>query len=160
MKSITNRKSKVYAVSDEEFVQIVANANSYSDCLRALGLSTSGGSSTDVLKERINELECSIEHFHKKGGQSYQAKYNLTDILVENSTYANISSLKKRLVGEGVLEYKCAICGITEWMGQTLSLQLDHINGIHNDHRLTNLRFLCPNCHSLTETFAGRNQKK
>ena len=68
MKSITNRKSKVYAVSDEEFVQIVANANSYSDCLRALGLSTSGGSSTDVLKERINELECSIEHFHKKGG--------------------------------------------------------------------------------------------
>ena len=68
MKPTTKRKSKVYAVSDEEFIEIVKEASSYSDCLRALGLSTNGGSSTDVLKERIAELECSTEHFHKKGG--------------------------------------------------------------------------------------------
>jgi len=47
----------------------------------------------------------------------------------------------------------CAICGITDWLGQSLSLHLDHINGINNDNRLENLRLLCPNCHSQTDTY-------
>ena len=62
--------SKVYQVSDERFREIVANSSSYSDCLRALGLSTKGGSSTDILKRRIKELECSVEHFGRNGGTS------------------------------------------------------------------------------------------
>lgn len=50
-------------------------------------------------------------------------------------------------------------CGnIGEWQGQKLVLQLDHINGKNNDHRIENLRFLCPNCHSITETYAGKNK--
>ena len=56
-------KSKVYLVSDDEFINIIKSSNSYSDCLRALGLGTKGGSSTDVLKRRINELGCDISHF-------------------------------------------------------------------------------------------------
>lgn len=151
--------SKVYQVSDEQFREIVASSNTYSDCLRALGLGTKGGSSTDILKRRISELNCSTKHFGRKGS-GYQAKHALIDILVENSTYANISSLKRRLVREGVLEYKCAVCGINEWLGQEISLQLDHINGINNDHRVENLRFLCPNCHSQTNTYGGRNINK
>ena len=55
--------SKVYLVSDEEFIEIVKKSNTYSDCLRALGLGTKGGSSTDVLKRRISELNCDISHF-------------------------------------------------------------------------------------------------
>ena len=148
--------SKVYQVSDEQFIQIVQESNSYSDCLRALGLGTRGGSSTDILKKRISELNCSTEHFGKQS-QSVTVKYSLEEILVENSSYANISRLKQRLVNEGKMEYKCQKCGISEWLGKPLTLQLDHINGIHNDHRLTNLRFLCPNCHSQTDTYAGKN---
>ena len=151
------RNSKVYSVSDDEFRNIVANSLSYSDCLRALGLGTNGGSSTDVLKERIAELNCSIDHFSRSRSNAYK-KYPIEEILVENSTYMNISSLKHRLVAENILEYRCSICGINEWLGQPISLQLDHINGIHNDHRRENLRFLCPNCHSQTETYAGRNK--
>lgn len=151
--------SKVYQVSDEQFREIVANSSTYSDCLRALGLGTKGGSSTDILKRRIAELNCSTEHFGRKG-PGYQAKHALADILVENSTYANIASLKRRLVRENVLEYKCAICGINEWLGQEISLQLDHINGVNNDHRVENLRFLCPNCHSQTNTYGGKNVSK
>ena len=151
------RISKVYQVSDEEFIKIIQENFSYSDCLKALGLSTGGGSSTDILKRRIQELKCSTEHFGKQV-VSYNVKYTLDEILVENSTYANISRLKIRLVNEGKLEYKCQICGINEWLGQKLSLQLDHINGINNDHRIENLRFLCPNCHSQTETYAGKNK--
>lgn len=151
--------SKVYQVSDEQFKNIVQEANSYSDCLRALGLGTTGGSSTDVLKRRINELKCNVEHFGKKQKtQSPQAKYSLEEILIENSTYANISRLKERLIREGKLEYKCQNCGIKEWQSKPLSLHLDHINGKNNDHRIENLRFLCPNCHSQTETYAGRNK--
>lgn len=154
--------SKVYQVSDEEFKAIIANSYTYSDCLRALGLGTKGGSSTDTLKRRIAELECSIEHFTRKGQSgtpSRYARYNIEDILVENSTYVSISRLKERLVNETDMIYKCAICGIDSWMDQPLCLHLDHINGINNDHRLENLRFLCPNCHSQTSTYAGKNNK-
>ena len=152
--------SKVYQVSDEEFCSIVANANSNSDCLRALGLSTNGGSSTDVLKRRIKEGNCDTSHFGSstQNRQTHQAKYSLDEILVENSTYANIARLKQRLIREGRMEYKCQKCGIIKWMNEPLSLHLDHINGKNNDHRIENLRFLCPNCHSQTETYAGRNK--
>ena len=151
--------SKVYWVSDAEFMEIVKNSNTYSDCLRALGLGTKGGSSTDILKRRIKELGCDISHFGTGiTKRNYQAKYDLDDILIENSSYANISRLKQRLVKEGRLEYKCADCGISEWQGKALSLHLDHINGKNNDHRISNLRFLCPNCHSQTDTYAGKNK--
>ena len=151
--------SKVYQVSDKEFQNIIEQANSYSDCLRALGLGTNGGSSTDTLKRRIAELNCDISHFGKKEKiQSPQARYSLDEILIENSTYANISRLKERLIKEGKLEYKCQNCGIKEWQSKPLSLHLDHINGKNNDHRIENLRFLCPNCHSQTDTYAGRNK--
>lgn len=150
--------SKVYQVSDEEFKNIVQQADSYSDCLRALGLTTKGGSSTDILKRRINELSCDISHFGKYENKTNpHSKFSLEEILIQNSTYANISSLKRRLINEGVLEYKCARCGITHWLNQPISLQLHHKNGINNDHRKENLEFLCPNCHSLTDNYCGKN---
>ena len=55
--------------------------------------------------------------------------------------------------------YKCHICGIDEWNDKAIVLQLDHINGVKRDNRIENLRFLCPNCHSQTDTFAGKNKK-
>jgi 5-methylcytosine-specific restriction endonuclease McrA len=70
---------------------------------------------------------------------------------------SNRGVIKRRLIASGELRYECAICAITEWQGRRLSLQIDHINGERLDYRLENLRILCPNCHSQTETFAGRN---
>jgi HNH endonuclease len=69
------------------------------------------------------------------------------------------STIKRRLLKAGKLQNRCDFCGLSEWRGRPLSIQIDHINGIHDDHRLENLRMLCPNCHSQTETFAGRNVK-
>ena len=152
-------RSKVYLPTDEEFAKIVAEANTYSDCLRALGLGTRGGSSTDILKKRIKELDLSTEHFGNPSKQHYNAKYTLDEILVENSSYTSIQTLKRRLIKENKLPYKCAYCGNTgEWNGKPLVLQLDHINGINNDHRIENLRFLCPNCHSQTQSYSGKNK--
>lgn len=66
-------------------------------------------------------------------------------------------NLKRRLLKAGLLRDECYICGIKEWLGQRLVLHLDHVNGDGDDHDLGNLRMLCPNCHSQTETYCGRN---
>jgi hypothetical protein len=71
----------------------------------------------------------------------------------------NRTHLKQRLVRLGLLEEACDECGITEWRGKPLSLCLHHINGVNDDNRLENLAVLCPNCHSQTENFAGRNRR-
>ncbi len=70
---------------------------------------------------------------------------------------SNRKNIKRRLLQSGDLVNRCAICGISDWLGAPITLQIDHINGKRLDYRLENLRILCPNCHSQTETFAGRN---
>jgi len=87
-----------------------------------------------------------------------QRQISLEDILVENSSYAR-HNLKRRILQENLIEYKCSCCGIKDtWNEKKLVLQLDHINGVNNDHRLKNLRFLCPNCHSQQDTYAAKNR--
>lgn len=70
------------------------------------------------------------------------------------------SRIKALILDRGLLKYECAECAISQWRGKKLSLHLDHINGVNNDNRLENLRFLCPNCHSQTETYCGKANKK
>jgi Zn finger protein HypA/HybF involved in hydrogenase expression len=66
-------------------------------------------------------------------------------------------TLKRALIRERLKDYRCERCGISQWQGKPLSLALHHINGDGRDNRLENLQLLCPNCHSQTENFAGRN---
>ena len=85
-------------------------------------------------------------------------KYKLEEVLTENSPVTR-KVLITYLAKYNVLDYKCAICGnIGEWNGISLTLQIDHINGIRNDNRKENLRWLCPNCHSQTDTYCGKNK--
>lgn len=83
----------------------------------------------------------------------------IEEVFVKNSTYTR-SHLKSKLLKYKLLPLRCKKCGIgEEWNGEPLTLQIDHINGVSNDNRLENLRFLCPNCHSQTSTYAGANTK-
>jgi Winged helix-turn-helix DNA-binding/HNH endonuclease len=71
----------------------------------------------------------------------------------------NRNHIKRRLVAAGLLEPRCK-CGIDEWLGRPIALQLHHINGDGQDNRLENLVLLCPNCHSQTDTWGGRNRRR
>ena len=75
--------------------------------------------------------------------------------LAVESGKAGLRSTRRYLLDK--VGRKCQICGISEWMGESLVLEIDHINGISNDHRLENLRILCPNCHSQTPTYKMKN---
>ena len=72
-------------------------------------------------------------------------------------TYHCRKNVKIRLLKEGLKANRCEHCGISQWRGEVLALALHHINGDRLDNRLENLELLCPNCHSQTDTFSGRN---
>ncbi len=83
----------------------------------------------------------------------------LTSLLVAGPK-RNRYHLKLRLLGEGLKRQVCEICGLTDWYGQAIPLELHHRNGNGRDNRLENLVLLCPNCHSQTDTWGGRNKRR
>lgn len=87
-----------------------------------------------------------------------ERKIPLLEILEGKHPSYQTFKLKLRLISEGILNNTCMICGISEWNGYKLNCELDHINGIRHDHRLSNLRILCPNCHSQTDTFRSKKR--
>jgi DNA-binding CsgD family transcriptional regulator len=72
----------------------------------------------------------------------------------------NRNHVKQRLFDLGLKERRCERCGCEDWLGQPLTLALHHVNGDNDDNRLDNLQLLCPNCHSQTDNFAGRNARR
>jgi hypothetical protein len=151
--------------TDEEFRQVVAESLSVRQVLERIGLVPAGGNYKTV-HTRISKLNIDASHFTGKGwnaGPRYQMlgkPFSWEGILVENSAYTSTFRLRKRLIEFGFKEAKCESCGLVEWLGKSIPLELHHVNGVNNDHRLANLQLLCPNCHALTENYRGKNQRK
>jgi 5-methylcytosine-specific restriction endonuclease McrA len=145
---------------------VVEDSVTYSDVFRKLNPGkTLHGGSVDWVKKKLNEFEIDVSHFL---GRAWLR--NRTGIICRTmpkqefiEKYLIIGSeiisdrLKRKLIKYKIKEDVCEICGnMGIWNGERLVLQIDHINGIRNDNRLSNLRILCPNCHSQTRTYAGR----
>lgn len=116
------------------------------------------------LAHRFNVPEVTIWRRAKKLGLEfaiggYTQKVPLAEILQGLHPTYQTFKLKKRLIQENILPYQCALCALSEWRGSELALQLDHIDGDGHNHRRSNLRLLCPNCHSQTDTWCGKNKK-
>jgi conserved domain protein len=153
-------KSIIWTLSKEEIQDKVNQCNSISDMLEAFGYQRSNGSMSKVMKKVIDTYNIDTSHFRSFKRTNQKPIYSLEEILVPNSKYENIARLKKRILKAGLLKYECECCGNKgEWNGKPLVLQLDHKDGNHNNHSIENLRFLCPNCHSQTNTYSGKNAK-
>lgn len=158
-KYIRKRKltSKIWSLTKEEIQNYCNQCDSFRDLLSILGYRNNSGTMFNKIKTRIKTDNIDISHFNKMQGDKC-GKIQTSDILVENSTYSRYH-LKTRLIKEGLLEYKCTICNnYGVWLENSLKLQLEHKNGNPTDNRIENLEFLCPNCHSQTSTYCGRNK--
>ena len=149
-------------LAEVDLPRLVRDARTRADVIRALGHQPTR-STYRLLANALDDQAVSTAHFDPSHAAMRRTPRTptgrpLDEILVRNSTYVSLPYLKRRLVAEGLLVEECAVCGITDWCGQPLALHLDHINGVRDDHRLSNLRLLCPNCHSQTPTYAGRNK--
>ena len=154
--------NKIYEITDEQFVELVRNSTNISEVLFKLGYSVKGNSwGFSQVRRRMEALNLTPQQFKGKSAlkMSDDRLVNPENLLCENSKHAR-NVLRRYILSNNLIPYRCAICGITHWNNKALSLELDHINGINNDNRLENLRFLCPNCHSQTTTYGSRNQQK
>jgi len=151
--------NKLENYNNDEIVKILNNSKSFREALNKFGYCSNGSAGYVSAKRIIKKRNIIIPQYHYYGEGKSNPKYKLSEILVENSNYTSRTSIKKRLVKEGLLEYKCKCGNIGIWEGKPLSLQLEHKNGVNNDNRFENIEFLCPNCHSQSKTFAGRNNR-
>jgi hypothetical protein len=144
--------------SEEEAREAIARSKSYAEALRWMGMCASGGG-TATLRQWAERWGISTKHFDpyaNQRGHRTRKRVPLVEVMIEDSTF-NRGHLKRRLYEEGLKERKCELCGQGEiWRGRRMSLILDHVNGKGRDHRLENLRIVCPNCAATLDTHCGR----
>jgi len=157
------RISRISLVSRDVLQKYYDNSSSISEILNKFYLHNAGGNA-NTLKRIAKELNISYYQFKKNQKIKIQLSNDVKSIYalsIDEIMKRARKSIKKYIIHHNLIDYKCDKCGnLGEHNGLLLVLQLDHINGINDDNRLNNLRFLCPNCHSQTKTFAGKNLGK
>jgi 5-methylcytosine-specific restriction endonuclease McrA len=118
------------------------------------------GLHVQTFKRRALELDVYAPNQGSKGVKHghYKSRIPTQEILEGIHPQFQTYKLRCRLIEENILKYECDICHINDHMGKTISLELDHIDGIRYNHKLDNLRLLCPNCHSQTKTYRSKKR--
>ena len=159
--NICSMRGRRLSYTEQEAREAIAASKSWAESLRQLGLCPTGGA-WRILKKYAREWRISTEHFDARApcGANLKRKARpLPEVLVAGSTYGR-QHVKRRLLAEGLKEPLCELCGQGEiWQGRPMSMILDHINGVRDDHRLENLRMVCPNCAATLDTHCGRRNR-
>lgn len=145
-----------------DFALAVRDSFSIAEVLRRLRLRGAGGNYATV-KRLVRERKLDVSHWtgqgHRKGSTIPVVRPRPLDAVLVRDLPVNSHSLRRRLIREGLMSPICSNCGLSEWQGMPIPLELDHRDGDRNNQELANLRLLCPNCHALTPTYRGRNRK-
>jgi hypothetical protein len=138
----------------------ISQSTSIRQALIHLGVSPQGGN-YKIIHTAVKKWDIDISHFtgqsHAKG-KALGARVPVTDYL-RPGTNIGSDRLRKRLLREGIFEPICSCCSLSTWNNHPIPLELDHIDGQHDNNELSNLRLLCPNCHAQTHTYRGKNKK-
>lgn len=156
------RRSPIWInLSDDEFTRLFNNSETITEILAFFDLLPKGGNGK-TLKERCEKLGLDYDEKARWGrGRAARLTYdNLPGKVFCEHSKVKRSGVKRRIIRQNLLPYCCSLCQIGPWWdGKPLTLILDHINGVPDDHRIENLRFVCPNCNSQLDTHAGRNKR-
>ncbi|MDC1282481.1 HNH endonuclease [bacterium] len=139
--------------SDKEIIEICNDALTMSRAAAELGMHF------NTFKRHATRLGVYKPNQSGKGTNKRHngSKIELTSILEGNHPSYQTNKLRIRLIKEGIKNHECECCGLTKWLDNPISLELDHIDGNRFNHKLSNLRIVCPNCHSQTSTYRGKN---
>ena len=149
----------------KENLQEIANkCFSFRQMILELNLKETGGNYSNIQK-RCKEFGVNTNHFfgpawNKLGQPMFNLKNGtpIESFFIKGEKKISSSKVKNRVLNNGLKEYKCEICGLTEWLGRRLVIELHHINGDPTDNRLQNLQMLCPNCHSQTHNYCKKEE--
>lgn len=141
-------------MTDEEFINLCNSSQTMSQAAAKLKLHF------NTFKRKAVKLNCYNTNQAGVGiKKNIPVKVDLQEILNGKHPEFQTFKLKNRLLSEGLIKNQCSICKITNWNDKTLNMELDHIDGNRTNHKLNNLRMLCPNCHAQTDTYRAKNIK-
>ena len=150
--NITNMKN---LISDEDFIKICNESISMASACAKIGIQFS------TFKRKALKFGCYQTNQSGKGiNKKYAHRYELDDIIDGKHPQYQSNKLRQRLLKDGLKNNQCELCKIEEWLDKPIKLELHHIDGNKNNNSLNNIQLLCPNCHSYTENYRGKNIKK
>jgi 5-methylcytosine-specific restriction endonuclease McrA len=146
--------SNITKLTKEELLEFTNDSDNWKELLEKCGYTKFDN--IRHVKKLIEEYNIDYSHFDYKPAK----KYTLDEIFCKNSEFLQASHLKKYMVRDFNHILECAICKLTEYMGKPIPFEVDHIDGVHSNNKIENLRILCSNCHSQSDTYRGKNRKK